>query len=41
MYIQGSRNSKGFEQEKGTFTINVASREIKELLGTKCIYKFF
>ena len=38
MYIQGSRNSKEFEQGTGTFTVNAASKEIKELVGTKCIY---
>ena len=38
MYIQGSRNSKEFEQGTGTFTVNAASKEIKDLIGTKCIY---
>ena len=38
MYVQGSRNSKEFEQGTGTFTVNAASKEIKELVGTKCIY---
>ena len=38
MYIQGSRNSKEFEQGTGTFTVNAASKKIKELVGTKCIY---
>ena len=38
MYIQGSRNSKEFEQGTGTFIVNAASKEIKELVGTKCIY---
>ena len=38
MYIQGSRNSKEFEQGTGTFTVNAASKEIEELVGTKCIY---
>ena len=38
MYVQGSRNSKEFEQGTGTFTVNAASIEIKELVGTKCIY---
>lgn len=38
MYIQGSRNSKEFEQGTGTFTVNAASKKIKELIGTKCIY---
>ena len=38
MYVQGSRNSKEFEQGTGTFTVNAASKGIKELVGTKCIY---
>ena len=38
MYVQGSRNSKEFEQGTGTFTVNAASKEIKDLIGTKCIY---
>ena len=38
MYIQGSRNSKEFEQGTGTFTVNAASKEIEELVGTQCIY---
>ena len=38
MYIQGSRNSKEFAQGTGTFTVNAASKEIEELVGTKCIY---
>ena len=38
MYIQGSRNSKEFEQGTGTFTVNATTKEIEELLGTKCIY---
>ena len=38
MYIQGSRNSKEFEQGTGTFTVNAASIKIRELVGTKCIY---
>ena len=38
MYIQGSRNSKEFEQGTGTFIVNAASKEIEELVGTKCIY---
>jgi hypothetical protein len=38
MYVQGSRNSKEFEQGTGTFTVNIASKEIKELVGTKYIY---
>lgn len=38
MYIQGSRNSKEFEQGTGTFTVNAASKEMEELVGTKCIY---
>ena len=38
MYVQGSRNSKEFEQGTGTFTVNAASKEIEELVGTKCIY---
>ena len=38
MYIQGSRNSREFEQGTGTFTVNAASKEIKDLIGTKCIY---
>tara|TARA_B100001029_G_C14784713_1_gene298509 strand:+ start:119 stop:616 length:498 start_codon:yes stop_codon:yes gene_type:complete len=38
MYIQGSRTSKEFEQGTGTFTINSASKEIIELVGTKCLY---
>ena len=38
MWIQGSRNSKEFEQGTGTFTVNAASKEIEELVGTKCIY---
>ena len=38
MYVQGSRNSKEFEQGTGTFTVNAASKEIEELLGAKCIY---
>ena len=38
MYVQGSRNSKEFEQGTGTFTVNAASKEMGELLGTKCIY---
>ena len=38
MYIQGSRNSKEFEQGTRTFTVNAASKEIKDLIGTKCIY---
>ena len=38
MYIQGSRNNKEFEQGTGTFIVNSASKEIKQLVGTKCIY---
>ena len=38
MYIQGSRNSREFEQGTGTFTVNAATKEIKDLIGTKCIY---
>ena len=38
MYVQGSRNSKEFEQGTGTFIVNATSKEIKELIGTKCIY---
>ena len=38
MYVQGSRNSKEFEQGTGTFTVNATTKEIEELLGTKCIY---
>ena len=38
MYIQGSRNSKEFEQGTGTFTVNATSKKIRELVGTKCIY---
>tara|TARA_Y100000589_G_C27036111_1_gene581141 strand:+ start:388 stop:888 length:501 start_codon:yes stop_codon:yes gene_type:complete len=38
MYIQGSRNSKEFEQGTGTFIVNAASKEIEDLIGTKCIY---
>ncbi len=38
MYVQGSRNSKEFEQGTGTFTVNATSKELEELLGTKCIY---
>lgn len=38
MYVQGSRNSKEFEQGTGTFTVNAASKELVDLLGTKCIY---
>ena len=38
IYVQGSRNSKEFEQGTGTFTVNAASKEIEELLGAKCIY---
>ena len=38
MYIQGSRNSREFEQGTGTFTVNAASKEIIELVGTECIY---
>ena len=38
MYVQGSRNSKEFEQGTGTFTVNAVSKEIEELLGAKCIY---
>ena len=38
IYIQGSRNSKEFEQGTGTFTVNAASKEMEELVGTKCIY---
>ena len=34
MYIQGSRNSKAFEPGTGTLTVNTASKEIKELVGT-------
>ena len=34
MYIQGSRNSKVFEPGTGTLTVNTASKEIKELVGT-------
>ena len=38
IYVQGSRNSKEFEQGTGTFTVNATSKEIEELFGTKCIY---
>ena len=38
MFIQGSRNSEEFEQGTGTFTINAASKELYQLVGTKCIY---
>ena len=38
MYIQESRNNKEFEQGTGTFTVNATSKELEELLGTKCIY---
>ena len=38
MYVQGSRNSKEFEQGTGTFTVNAASKELEELVGTRCIY---
>ena len=38
MYVQGSRNSKEFEQGTGTFTVNATSKELEELLGIKCIY---
>lgn len=33
IYIQGSRNSKEFEKGTVTFTVNAASKEIKELMG--------
>ena len=32
IYVQGSRNSKEFEQGTGTFTVNATSKEIEELL---------
>ena len=38
MYIQGSWTSEEFEQGTGTFTVNSASKELKRLVGTKCIY---
>ena len=38
MYVQGSRDSKEFEQGSGTFTVNATSKELKELLGTTYIY---
>ena len=38
LYVQGSRNSKEFEQGTGTFTVNAASKKLEDLLGTKCIY---
>ena len=38
IYVQGSRNSKEFEQGTVTFTVNATSKEVEELLGTKCIY---
>ena len=38
MYVQGSRNIKKFEQGTETFAVNAASKELEELLRTKCIY---
>ena len=36
--MQGSSNSKEFKKGIVTFTVNAASKKIKELIVTKCIY---